>query len=215
MLIHRYRCCRISQLATGCEWLTYFGIKECTSFFWATFCHFLPSNSPKNKNFNIYIYYTGPEIWCVTDVTIFHFGPFLALLPSTPGDIIILYKCTKNHDYMLYRFWDMVCERVNCYFDFWLFFALPDPPPNPPNSPKIKILKRWKKYLEISSFYICVPKIMMRSCTIRILRYGARQTDKRTEKVTYEVGTPPNKEKKFPDKKLVGLSAKYWIYFLM
>ena len=66
------------------------------------------------------ICFTVPEIWCVTDViVIFHFGLFFVLLPLTarkmkiskkktkkneeknPGDIIILHKCTKNHDYML------------------------------------------------------------------------------------------------------------------
>ena len=31
-----------------------------------------------------HICYTVPEIWCVTDVTIFHFGPFFALLPNSP-----------------------------------------------------------------------------------------------------------------------------------
>ena len=62
--------------------------------------------------------YTVPEIWCVTDVIgIFHFGQFLALYPfnspkngniyikkkkKTPGDIINLHKCTKNHDHRLY-----------------------------------------------------------------------------------------------------------------
>ena len=59
--------------------------------------------------------YTVPEIWCLTDVIIFHFGLFLALLPLT--------------------------------------------------AQKIKILKKWKKSLDISSFYICVPKIMIRWCT--------------------------------------------------
>ena len=45
----------------------------------------------------------------------FHFGPFFALLPSnclenqnfekitkTPGDVIILQMCAKNHDHMMY-----------------------------------------------------------------------------------------------------------------
>ena len=27
------------------------------------------------------ICYTPPEIWCMTDVIVFHFGPFFALLP--------------------------------------------------------------------------------------------------------------------------------------
>ena len=63
------------------------------------------------------ICYTVPEIWCVADVVIFHFGPFFALLlpyqpkkstlqkktkKKTPGDTIILHKCTKNHDHILY-----------------------------------------------------------------------------------------------------------------
>ena len=64
------------------------------------------------------ICYTVPEIWCVTDAIVtFHFGLFFALLPpnnpksenfktmkKTPGDIIILHSCTKNHDHMLYCF---------------------------------------------------------------------------------------------------------------
>ena len=60
------------------------------------------------------ICYTVLKIWCVTDViVIFHFGLLFALLPpnnlknenfnkmkNTLGDIIILQKCTKNHDHM-------------------------------------------------------------------------------------------------------------------
>ena len=61
------------------------------------------------------ICYTVPEIWCVTDVIIFHFGPFLPFYPAnspknqnfkkmknTSGDNIILHKCTKNYDQMMY-----------------------------------------------------------------------------------------------------------------
>ena len=57
-----------------------------------------------------------PKIWSLSDRSFCHFGPFYALLPAnnlknknfeklkkTPGDIIILQWCTKNHDYMLYR----------------------------------------------------------------------------------------------------------------
>ena len=56
-----------------------------------------------------------PEIWCMTDVIVIsHFGLFFALLsPNSPknqnfekmkkmpGDII-LHKCTKNYDQMMY-----------------------------------------------------------------------------------------------------------------
>ena len=55
------------------------------------------------------ICYTDPEIWCVTEVIVFHFGLFFALFYPTnspknqnlikmktmPGDIIILHLHTK------------------------------------------------------------------------------------------------------------------------
>ena len=62
-------------------------------------------------------------------------------MKKTPGDIIILHKCTKNHDHMLYCFWDMVSDRCNCYFSFWAIFC----PFTPLTTQKIKILKKWKK----------------------------------------------------------------------
>ena len=36
------------------------------------------------------------------------------------GDIIILHKCTKNHDHLLYFSRDMAHEECNCYFHFGL-----------------------------------------------------------------------------------------------
>ena len=66
------------------------------------------------------ICYAVLEIWRVKDaIVLFHFGLFFALLPQPPppnspknknfkkmmkttGDIIILHKCTKNHDHILY-----------------------------------------------------------------------------------------------------------------
>ena len=54
-----------------------------------------------------------PEIWSATDRIFCHFGPFLPFYPpnnpknqnfeklkENTGDIIILHKCTKNHDHM-------------------------------------------------------------------------------------------------------------------
>ena len=82
-------------------------------------------------------------------------------MKSTPRNIIILHMCTKNYDNMMYRSWDMVRDRCN-YFSFWAIFR----PITPVRSWKIKILKKWKKYLEISSFYICAPNIMIRWCTV-------------------------------------------------
>ena len=60
----------------------------------------------------------------------------------------------------------------------------------PPNSTKINISKRWKKRLEISWFYKCVPKIMIEWCTIpEIWCATDRGTDRWMEKVTYRSGS--------------------------
>ena len=123
-----------------------------------------------------------PEIWCVTD-NFFHFGPFFCpftllkarkikrkkdKMKETPGDIIILHKCIKNHDHMPYFSWDMARDRCNCYFPFWTIVCSFIPL----TAQKIKTLKEWKKNLEISSFYICVPKIMIRWCTVPGMWYA-------------------------------------------
>ena len=110
-----------------------------------------------------------PEIWSVTDRIFCHLGLFLFLLPpynpknqnfkklkkKPPGDII-LHKCAKNHDHMLYCSWGMAHNRCNCYFSFGTIFC----PFTPLTAWKIRILKKRKKALEISSFYICAPKII-------------------------------------------------------
>ena len=62
---------------------------------------------------------TVPEIWCVTDVIIFNFGPFVALLP----------------------------------------------PNSQPKKSKLK-KKKWKKTLEMSSFYTSAPKFTIIYYTI-------------------------------------------------
>ena len=132
--------------------------------------------------------FTVPEIWRMTDVIIFHFGPFLPFYPhngpknenfkkmkKTLGDIIILHNPTKNHDRMLYCSWDMACDGCNCYFYV---------PFTPTNSPKNQNSKRSEKTLKIS-FYTCVPKIMIRWCTV-----PDGPTDRR-KKWHIEVGAQP------------------------
>ena len=57
--------------------------------------------------------------------------------------------------------------------------------PPPPKGPKIKIFNKWKKRLEISIFYICVLKIMMRWCTVpEIWCVTDGQTDRWTDQPT-------------------------------
>ena len=94
--------------------------------------------------------YTVPEIGHMKNVIIFYFGVFFALLPhqqpknselkkkekktqKNPRDII-LHKCTRNHDHMLYRSRDMAHDECN-YFSFWAIFC----PFNPLKAQKIKI----------------------------------------------------------------------------
>ena len=102
----------------------------------------------KRKTLKILSFYTSlpkmPFVWCmvpeirsITERTFCHFWAsfchFTSLttrkikiskkMKKIPGDIIILYKCTKNHDHMLYCCWDTVCDGCNVYFSFWAIFC--------------------------------------------------------------------------------------------
>ena len=115
-------------------------------------------------------------------------------MKETPGHIIILHKCSKNHDHMLYysihEIWCMT--DVIVIFHFGLFFALPhpNPPPPPPNSPKNQNLKKMKKTLG--------DIIILQKCTKNYdwIIHGSwnmardRRTD-RQKKWHIEVGAPP------------------------
>ena len=65
--------------------------------FWASFCPFSPLTTQKIK-----FWKNEKNAW---------------------WDIIILHKCTKNHDQMLYCSWGTVCDGCNCYFSFWAIFS--------------------------------------------------------------------------------------------
>ena len=113
-----------------------------------------------------------------------------------PGDIIILQKCTKNHDHMLYCSCDMAHDRCNCYFSFWAIFCSFNPLP----AQKIKRKKKKKNPVRYHHFTHVYQKL--RSDDAWFLRYGAQQTyeqtdgqtdgwtDGWTKKVTYRGGCP-------------------------
>ena len=61
-------------------------------------------------------------------------------MKKTPGHII-LHKCTKNHDYMLYCFWDAAHDTCNCYCPFGATFC----PFTAITAQKIKISTKKKK----------------------------------------------------------------------
>ena len=60
-------------------------------------------------------------------------------MKKTPGDIIILHKCTINDNHMIYGSWDMKCTRENFFLSSWAIFY------HPPNSLKNKNFKKVKK----------------------------------------------------------------------
>ena len=79
-----------------------------------------------------------PKIWSSTDRIFFSswaiFCPFTSLPPwkikisktkKNPGDIFILYRCTKSHDHLLYCSRDMAHDGCNCYFHFGLSGIFP------------------------------------------------------------------------------------------
>ena len=88
-----------------CSWdMVHDGCNCCYSF-WAIFCPFTLLIAQKNKI---------SKNW-----------------KKKPGDIIILHKCTKTHDQMLYCSWDTARDRCN-----WLFILGNFLPFYPANSPK-------------------------------------------------------------------------------
>ena len=128
------KCLEISSFYTSAPKIICYTVSmvcdECNCYFlfWAIFLPFYPNNSPKNENFkkmekilaipSFYksvpkirmICFTGPEIWHMKNIIIFHFGLFLHFYShnstknetlkkqKTPGDIITLHNCTKNYD---------------------------------------------------------------------------------------------------------------------
>ena len=145
------------------------------------FLPFQPLDNLENQNFNIekntwryyhftyIIWWMVPEIWSMTNIIFCHSGPFFALLPSygpkkskfskkNGKNTWRYYHFTKiNNSHMIYGSSDMECNGQNVLL-FWTISC----PFNSVTTQKTKILKKGKKYLEISSFYISVQKIMIR-----------------------------------------------------
>ena len=95
---------------------------------------------------------------------------------------IILKKCSKNHDLMLYCSRNMARDR--CNFFFWAVFCTFTPLPPAPNSPKSQ-KSFWKRKNQFTLLY---QKLW--SDDVRFLRSDARQTEGRTEKVKYRGWCP-------------------------
>ena len=90
-----------------------------------------------------------------------------------PEDIIILHKCTKNHDHMLCCSWDIWCVMdVIVIFHFGLFL-----PFYPPNIPKNENFKKMKKRKKNTWRYHQFTQVHHKSWSYAILflGYGVRQ----------------------------------------
>ena len=77
------------------------------------------------------------------------------------GDVIILHKWTIDDNHMMYGSWDMKCNKQNVLSSwaiFCLFISI--------TTRKTKILKKWKKHLEMSSFYRFVSQAKIIWCIV-------------------------------------------------
>ena len=84
--------------------------------------------------------------------------------------IIILHLCTKNLD-KIYNSWDIEHDRLKLVI---IGHSLPFYPSPLLKTWKIRILKKWKKLLEISSFYMLTKNH-------NHMRYGSWDTEWDTE----------------------------------
>ena len=103
--------------------------KECPEIFFVILGHILPFNPTKNHKI------------------------FEKMKKKKPGDTIILHKCIKNHEHMLYCSWDIASDGCNCYFSFWGVFCPFTPITAHKNQNEKK--KKEKNARKYSSFYIC------------------------------------------------------------
>ena len=114
-----------------------------------------------------------PKIWSATDIIFCHFGSFFALLHHYWTQKLKVGKNLRStsryytfthvhHKWRSYDVWFLRYEARQNFFVilgyFWSFSSL--------TIWKIKILKKWKKHLEISSFYTSAPKIMIICYTV-------------------------------------------------
>ena len=92
--------------------------------------NFLPPNSPKNENFKknekrawryhrftivskiMIIYYTIPEIRCMTNVIAFHFGLLFALLPPVPTPLTAQKIQLKKNENKRYHQFTHVYQKL-------------------------------------------------------------------------------------------------------
>ena len=111
-------------------------------------------------------------IWCMLDVIVFHLGYFLPFYPpNSPKnknlkkhlEISSFYTSVPKIMIICYTILKIWCVKdVIVVFHSGHFFY----PITPPTAQKMEISKKWNNWLEISSFYTRVPKIMITCYTV-------------------------------------------------
>ena len=155
-----------------------------------------------------------PEISSPTDKVFCHFRLlFVLLTPVTTWEINILKKMEEtswgiiisnmsaiNKNQRVYDFRDMEHDRQNS-FSFWTIFCpFTSPSSQPPTLPtqSIKVLKKWKKQLEISSFFHKWHKCTINeNHMISSLRYEVHHTEYFCHFAPCFALLPPNSLKKW------------------
>ena len=165
-------------------------------FHFGYFLLFYPLNSPKNQNFLkneknnwrcftqvyeklwyaiLFLRYDAWQICSCFVLFFFHVGLFFAILlpPLTAQKIKIQKNIKKSMEIpsfytgvpkimiIYYTVPETVHDKCNNYFPFWAIFFL-----FTHLTAQQFFLKKWQKYLEISSFYTSVPKIMIICYTV-------------------------------------------------
>ena len=147
-----------------------YDVCNCCFQFWAIFCPFTPLTAQKMN--------TSKKFTKHLEMSSFY--------TSVPKIMIICYTVLEIRHVMY----------VIIVFNFGQFFALS----TSLTAQKIKISWKSKKVLEISSSHTCVPKIMIRWCSVPEIRCMTHrstdiQMDGGTKKWHIEVGAPPKKRR--------------------
>ena len=123
-------------------------------------------------------------------------------MKKNPLEISSFYTSVPKIMIICYTISEIWCMTgIIVIFCFELLFAL-----LAPNNPKNQNLREWNICLEISSYYICVPKITIRWCMVPEIQCATNgQTDWQTKKWHLEVGAPP--------KNVTSTQWKLLIYF--
>ena len=85
-------------------------------------------------------------------------------IKKSPGDIILLHMCSYE-DHIICSFWNIRHDRQG-FLSFWAIFS----PLTILTTWTIKILKKWKTWQEVLSFYTCVPQMMIIHYTVPEIR---------------------------------------------